>query len=447
MKNTVFILLFLFTSLLGFSQSNPLFSSTVEKEMETLKVSTPPFYASNLQTNYTPVNRTSPHSSTVEYDFDIAFKHKEAPIEVRFNFIPKSTVALEARLERIASEIGISTSAEAQKLMPSEYEFVGCKSAGRIFGRQSKEFTSYEAAACYIYIVDEGLVEISLFYDYPEEGKQEKFNEDISYLINNFRFEKPVNDEGSFAGIGINFKLDKKENKYIITGVLENGPAYRAGVLPGDEIYAVKGTKINKKDMSRVVRELRGQPETTVKIEVVRGVLFYIYDITRSSINITDQLVFKTEEDYQLEELYFNNTVDYLLSGKLSRDYKQDFIKTTELGEQYYFKLPFPKNIKGTITVNNEAAENIVTYTLARGPKADMNQLLTRYEGFLNNKYSGDFLFDIRDEEDEYIIETVTPEWLTEHAVLKIEEQNGESSIVLTIYRPFNLDKKNEDKY
>ena len=76
--------------------------------------------------------------------------------------------------------------------------------------------------------------------------------------------------EGSFGGIGIQFNIIS-DTLYVIQTTL-NGPAERAGLLPGDKIVTVDGETIAgvKKERSEIMNCLRGEKGTTVNIEVVR---------------------------------------------------------------------------------------------------------------------------------------------------------------------------------
>ena len=100
-----------------------------------------------------------------------------------------------------------------------------------------------------------------------------------------------VNSElaGSFSGIGVQFTI--QQDTVRIVAVIAGGPSEGVGVLAGDKIISVDdstfvGKKINNE---RVMRTLRGEKGTKVKIGVLRAgspeVLYYT--ITRGDIPIT----------------------------------------------------------------------------------------------------------------------------------------------------------------
>ncbi len=75
---------------------------------------------------------------------------------------------------------------------------------------------------------------------------------------------------GSYYGIGAYVSQDVKTGEVTIVKPFEGGPAYEAGVLPGDIIYKVAGEEVTGKDLSEVVSKMKGEEGTTVDVEIVR---------------------------------------------------------------------------------------------------------------------------------------------------------------------------------
>ena len=75
---------------------------------------------------------------------------------------------------------------------------------------------------------------------------------------------------GSFAGIGISFAM--VADSTFVTSINPDGPAARAGLQVGDQIYAVDGQSIFGKGLrnQEVMRMLRGEKGKAVKLGVVR---------------------------------------------------------------------------------------------------------------------------------------------------------------------------------
>ena len=77
--------------------------------------------------------------------------------------------------------------------------------------------------------------------------------------------------EGVYYGIGAYVSQSRDSNVLTITKPFKDGPADKAGILPGDIIYKVEGEVITDQDISTVVAKMKGEKGTQVKITVLRG--------------------------------------------------------------------------------------------------------------------------------------------------------------------------------
>lgn len=74
---------------------------------------------------------------------------------------------------------------------------------------------------------------------------------------------------GNFVGIGASLDLTK-DKKVLIVKPLENSPAIRAGILPGDIIVGVDGKMIAGLELTKVIAKIRGAAGTTVRLTIER---------------------------------------------------------------------------------------------------------------------------------------------------------------------------------
>lgn len=89
--------------------------------------------------------------------------------------------------------------------------------------------------------------------------------------------------EGSVVGIGVTmYSLD--DSAFIISDILKNSPAEKAGILPGDQIFAVNGTNVTNKKIDDVIQLVQGKSGTEVSIEFVRGKEHFTKKITREKV-------------------------------------------------------------------------------------------------------------------------------------------------------------------
>ena len=71
---------------------------------------------------------------------------------------------------------------------------------------------------------------------------------------------------GSFAGIGVS--ISDYDGELMIDDVIQGGPAARAGLQAGDLILSVDGKTAETSGLPELVRLLKGQPQTKVKLSI-----------------------------------------------------------------------------------------------------------------------------------------------------------------------------------
>ena len=91
--------------------------------------------------------------------------------------------------------------------------------------------------------------------------------------------------EGSFGGIGAYMQTIPETGATVVVAPIKDTPAYRAGMLAGDEITAVNGANIRYQDTDYIVSLIRGPAGSKVQVTVYRknaGTL--TFDMTRETI-------------------------------------------------------------------------------------------------------------------------------------------------------------------
>lgn len=76
------------------------------------------------------------------------------------------------------------------------------------------------------------------------------------------------NLEGKFEGIGAEIGI--KEEQLIIVTPIDGTPAYKAGLLAGDELIAIDGESTTGLTVEKAVTKIRGKKGTEVKLDIVR---------------------------------------------------------------------------------------------------------------------------------------------------------------------------------
>ena len=107
--------------------------------------------------------------------------------------------------------------------------------------------------------------------------------------------EMQIDTTGEFGGLGI--EITKREGFVTVITPIDGTPAARAGVMPGDRIVKINDEVLREPDLNDVVKRLRGEPGTSVRITVVRGIKLKEFEITRDIIRVPSVVDAKILED------------------------------------------------------------------------------------------------------------------------------------------------------
>lgn len=75
---------------------------------------------------------------------------------------------------------------------------------------------------------------------------------------------------GKYCGIGAQVMQNRESGVISIVLPFEGSPAAEAGLLPGDIIYKVAGEEVTGEDLTAVVAKMKGEPGTTVEMQIYR---------------------------------------------------------------------------------------------------------------------------------------------------------------------------------
>jgi carboxyl-terminal processing protease len=93
--------------------------------------------------------------------------------------------------------------------------------------------------------------------------------------------------EGQFGGLGLVVAL--KGGYITVVSPMDDTPGFRAGILAGDRIIKVEGANVDKRSLSDVVKQLRGEPGSAVTITIERpsNGMVKDYTLARAIIQMT----------------------------------------------------------------------------------------------------------------------------------------------------------------
>jgi carboxyl-terminal processing protease len=76
---------------------------------------------------------------------------------------------------------------------------------------------------------------------------------------------------GVYCGIGATVTQNVNTGVITIVKPFVNGPAYEAGILPGDIVYKVNGEEVTGEDLTEVVSRIKGEEGTVANITIIRN--------------------------------------------------------------------------------------------------------------------------------------------------------------------------------
>jgi carboxyl-terminal processing protease len=147
--------------------------------------------------------------------------------------------------------------------------------------------------------------------------------------------------QGKFAGIGVSFIIH--EDSVAVSGVIKGGPSEKAGIKAGDRIIMANSDTLygknflkksgiveiergtiegNRKMSDAVMKALKGEPDTKVKVVVYRRSTNQTlnFPITRGDVSITS-----VSAHYMI-----NNTLGYIKVDRFARTTYQEFKKALD---------------------------------------------------------------------------------------------------------------------
>jgi carboxyl-terminal processing protease len=93
---------------------------------------------------------------------------------------------------------------------------------------------------------------------------------------------------GQFVGIGVEITI--KGNEVIIVSPISESPAEKAGILSGDKIIKINDTVLEEDNITKVLKKIKGQEGSTVKITIEREGFSEPLDleVERKAIKLTE---------------------------------------------------------------------------------------------------------------------------------------------------------------
>lgn len=121
-------------------------------------------------------------------------------------------------------------------------------------------------------------------------------------------------DEGEYAGIGIQLLGNYLDYSVTVTQVFRDTPAQQAGLRKGDLLVRVEDIEVDAYTMQNAVNVMRGKVGDEVEIEVQRGEEFLAFHIPRAQIHVN-----------RIEYTMLEDNVGYILLYEFAGESQEEF--------------------------------------------------------------------------------------------------------------------------
>ena len=121
-------------------------------------------------------------------------------------------------------------------------------------------------------------------------------------------------DEGEYAGVGIQISTSYLTGLCTVSRVFDNGPAREAGIQKGDILYMVEDLYVNSSTINDAVDIMRGTPGTDAKVVILRGTEEMEFTLTRAQITVN-----------RIESTMLTDEIGYIFLYEFAGDCGQRF--------------------------------------------------------------------------------------------------------------------------
>lgn len=127
--------------------------------------------------------------------------------------------------------------------------------------------------------------------------------------------------EGAYGGVGI--VISQRDGFLVVVSPMEDSPAFKAGVLPGDKVIKIDGKSAEKLSMGDAMKRLRGPAGTDVTITISRASSPEPKDfkLTRAAIKLDTVKDVNDHESFPVNE----NKIGYLRVTQFGEHTAEEF--------------------------------------------------------------------------------------------------------------------------
>lgn len=112
-------------------------------------------------------------------------------------------------------------------------------------------------------------VEMNTLFDYAIEGMVQKLDPHSTYLTPEDMKDLDMAITGEYVGIGV--EITQSQNMLKVVSPIDDTPASKAGLQPGDMIFKVDGQLVQDLTLREAVSKIKGKANTKVTLTILRS--------------------------------------------------------------------------------------------------------------------------------------------------------------------------------
>lgn len=159
-------------------------------------------------------------------------------------------------------------------------------------------------------------------------GMLQSLDPHSQYLNEEMFKELQVETKGEFGGLGIEITLES--GILTIVSPIEDTPAYKAGLKPGDKILKIDGETTKNITLLKAVKQMRGRPGSKVNLTIMREGFkeFKDYSLERAIIHVRSVKTQNLEKGYPYMRIAsFQESTDTDLTNAIKEAGEDEGIK------------------------------------------------------------------------------------------------------------------------
>ena len=121
-----------------------------------------------------------------------------------------------------------------------------------------------------LHFIEQNYVEVPSNKELMEgaiKGMMDTLDPHSSFLPPDVFHEMKSDTSGKFGGVGI--EVGSKDGNIVVIAPMEDTPAWKAGIKPGDKITRIEGESTKGMTLTEAVAKMRGKKGTPLKIQIV----------------------------------------------------------------------------------------------------------------------------------------------------------------------------------